>query len=73
MFEYLTQHNQVADLQAALDTPAPAKNEGKGNRGREGNRKPAPQNQPQKRPNEGSRNAGGKGGDRPPKGDHNRG
>ena len=73
VFEYLTQHNQVADLQAALDTPAPAKNEGKGNRGREGNRKPAPQNQPQKRPNEGSRNAGGKGGDRPPKGDHNRG
>ena len=53
VFEYLTQHNQVADLQAALDTPAPAKNEGKGNRGREGNRKPAPQNQPQKRPNEG--------------------
>ncbi len=73
VFEYLTQHNQVADLQAALDTPAPAKNEGKGSRGREGNRKPAPQNQPQKRPNEGSRNAGGKGGDRPPKGDHNRG
>ena len=68
VFEYLTQHNQVADLQAALDTPAPAKNEGKGNRGREGNRKPAPQNQPQKRPNEGSRNAGGKGGDRPPRG-----
>ena len=73
VFEYLTQHNQVADLQAALDTPAPAKNEGKGGRGREGNKKPAPQNQPQKRPNEGSRNAGGKGGDRPPKGDHNRG
>ena len=73
VFEYLTQHNQVADLQAALDTPAPAKNEGKGSRGREGNRKPAPQNQPQKRPNEGNRNAGGKGGDRPPKGDHNRG
>ena len=73
VFEYLTQHNQVADLQAALDTPAPAKNEGKGNRGREGSKKPAPQNQPQKRPNEGSRNAGGKGGDRPPKGDHNRG
>ena len=40
VFEYLTQHNQVADLQAALDTPAPAKNEGKGSRGREGNRKP---------------------------------
>ena len=73
VFEYLTQHNQVADLQAALDIPAPAKNEGKGSRGREGNRKPAHQNQPQKRPNEGSRNAGGKGGDRPPKGDHNRG
>ena len=27
IFEYLTQHNQVAGLQAALDTPAPAKNE----------------------------------------------
>ncbi|MFQ8983170.1 MAG: translation initiation factor IF-2 N-terminal domain-containing protein [Evtepia sp.] len=49
VFEYLTQHNQVADLQTALDTPAPAKNEGKGSRGREG-KGPAPRTSPRSAP-----------------------
>ena len=77
IFEYLTQNNQVADLQAALAATAP-KGEGKAPKNNQGSRdngrKQPPQNQGQKRPAEGGKPAGGKGEapkqDRPPKGEH---